>query len=198
MKTTLPLLLLFVLPFCLPAQTLTSCKDGNAFLIVEDGDFYCYTAFDDAVKSTPHEKIFFFHDHPIQTLIVPTETYKSNGAEDIPILSSYVVSETEYFSGMFKQELQLGIVPVKLPGEKTAVIWYYPLPKHEDPETPLEKVAVKQYAISLVLGNYVYTIASSLFADDDEEALRAMLSELARNTGFGNGKPNAKKLCKKH
>jgi hypothetical protein len=134
----------------------------------------------------------------LQSLLVNKQDYTSNGNADIPILSSYIIKETEYFTGVFKERLNLMMEPVELSKDKKAVIWYFDFPEKVQKQVqPGQTPAVKQVSISLVVGDFVYSIGTTQFKDQSFDDLKKLLAESIKTIKYSSGQLDQNGLCRK-
>ncbi|HEY4788578.1 MAG TPA: hypothetical protein VIH57_21155 [Bacteroidales bacterium] len=121
MKIKLSLLLLW-LPIIANAQNLVRCNESASFFVNLKADFYCYIKLTGKVSETGNSRVIAINNCALQTLLVNKQDYTSKGNEDIPVLTNYMISETQYFTSVYKEKLNLMMVPVDVSKDKKAVI----------------------------------------------------------------------------
>lgn len=197
MKIRLQFLLLLI-PVLGSAQGLIKCNDTTSFFVNQKENFYCYIKLAGKVSETANSRVIVVNNYALQSLLIKKENYMSNGKDDIPILTNYMISETQYFTGIYKEKLSLMMVPVEISKEKKAVIWYFDIPDNFQKQVqPGETPAVKQVSISIVIGDFVYSIGTTQFKGQSFDDLKKLLSDLILTINYQNGQLDQNKLCRK-
>jgi len=191
--------LLFLLSICSItawAQTRVKCDATTSFVIHQKENFYCHIKLVGEIHDTGDSRVIGFKNYVLQTLIAGKGAYLSKGTEDIPVLTNYMISETQYFTSQFKEKLNLMAIPVQITKDKKAVIWYFDLPESVQKQAgPGETPAIKQVSISIVAGDFIYSIGTTQFKNQSFEEIQKMLTELMTTLNYGNGQVDQSKLC---
>ena len=200
MKIRLQILLL-IIPIIGSAQSLIKCNDEISFFVNQNDNFYCHIKLNGKVGKVDeigNQTVINFNDYALQTLLLNKQNYISDGEDDIAILTNYIIGETQYFTSIFKEKLDLMMIPVEISKDKKAVIWYFDIPDKIQKQIQSEDTpAVKQVSISITVGNFVYSIGTTLFKGQSFDDLQKLLSDLVMTIEYNNGQIEHDKLCKK-
>ena len=192
----LVLFLFLVFPTICSAQTLIRCNDSISFFLNQNENFYTYIKLTGDVRETGNNKVLSFNNCVIQTLLTNKKEYISHGTDDIAILTDYMISETQYFTGVYKEKLNLMMTPIQISKDKKAVIWDFDIPEKAQKQIqPGETPAIKQVSISIVLDDYVYSIGTTLFKDQSFSDLKKLIAYLILTVQYNTGQLDIGKLC---
>ncbi|MCF8298264.1 MAG: hypothetical protein K9J13_12025 [Saprospiraceae bacterium] len=189
-------LLFLIIPVIGSAQNLIKCNDSTFYFINQKENYYCYVELIGDIQETENNKVISFNNYAMQSLLLNKIDYKTNDNDDIAILTNYMLSETEYYSGLYKEKLYLMMIPIEISKNKKAVIWYFDVPKKiqdltQEPSQP----AVKQVFVSVISRDFIYSIGTTQFKDQSFDNLQIALTRLIKSINSGKGKVDSNKLC---
>lgn len=201
LKTLLPLLLLLI-PVIGSAQSLIKCNDSTSFYVHQKDDFYCYIKLTGKLSESGNSSVVVINGNALQSLLINKQNYLLNGIDDISILKTYMVSETKYYTGIFKEKLNLMMALVEISKDKKAIIWYFDIPdnlqKQQVQQVQPEMIpAVKQVFISIVVGDFVYSIVTTQFKGRSFDDLKKLLLDSIMTLNYNKGQIDLNKLCDK-
>ena len=178
------------------AQNLIKCGDSTSFFINQKENFYCFIKLTGNVIGTTNNKVIFYNNHMLQTLLVNKQNYLSRGNDDILVLTTYMISETQYQINIYQEPLKLEVTKVQISKDKDALIWYYDIPDKIQKQVQLgETPAVRQVSISIVVGDFIYSIGSTQFKNQSYDELKKLLSDLIKVINYNSGQLDQSKLC---
>lgn len=190
------LILLLLLPVVLQAQKLIRCNDSTSFFVYQRNEFYFSIKLLGNTQQTENSRVIDFQNSPIQIMCTDIKDYTSNGSKESTILSTFIMSETEYFSGHFKQKLELNVDPIKFNDNQLAALWYFNLPKEiQESAKPEEAAAVQMISISTIFDDYILSIGTTRFEKDTFDTLRQLLVTLIKSSTAEKGDSNTISFC---
>ena len=189
-------LFLIVLPVFTTAQDLLRCNDSISFYVNQKDNYYCMIKLTGKVQNTENDRVFVINNNTLQAMLVDKDSYLGDGTADIPVLSNYILSEMEYFSGLYKEKLYVTMIPVDGPGDRKAIVWYFDIPENARPqETENTSPAVKIVSVSMVTERYIYSIGTTQFKDQSFDELQKLLTDSLITIRYGSGHPDIDVIC---
>lgn len=190
------LLAILILPVVTSAQNLIYCNDSLTYFINKKDSVNLCIELNGRVSKTEHEKVVNYKNYPIQTVTAYKKNYLTKGNDEISILVDYIMSETRYFSNLFEKRLELEIIPFELNKNKKALIWNFDIPqKTHGKMQPGEHKAIKQIQISVVDEEYIFSIGTTQFENQEYKDLEDLLKELIVKRKFKIGDFEPNELC---
>lgn len=197
MPTMKPVLLYFLLlSSAAGAQTIVSCSDSTSLFVSQKEYFYCHIKLTGKVVKTGNDRVISINNYVLQSMLVSKQPYASRSSEDVPVLANYILSETQYYTGIYETKLNLALEPVDVSNTKKAVLWHFDVPKKFQKKGEAgEAPAVRQVFISMVADNHIYSLATSQFKGQSFDDLKTFLSNLILTVKYGSGQPDLEALC---
>ena len=184
-------------PIFTQEQTLIKCNDSVSFFVEQKSNFYFSIKLLGSTTTTENSKVINFQNSPIQILCVDTKDYITNGSKESTILSTYIMSETEYYTGLFKQKLDLQVYPIKLNENKLAALWFFDMPEEVQKSSgDNASPAIKMVSISIIFQNYLLSIGTNQFKDENFENIKQLLINLIKSSTAGSGEIKDVDFCK--
>ena len=191
------LLLMILVPVLLQAQRLVRCDDTISWFLGVKGDRYFTVKLTGVVKPTENPQMVNYNGSPVQFLYTDTTDYIGNGPKETQILATYITNETEYFSGLFGQRLNMMMDPVRLDVNRLAVVWYFDIPEeYQSPEEGDSRPAVRMVSISSIYESRILSVGTTQFRDEPFEASKALVMKLLRACKTGSGSPDNLDVCR--
>ena len=106
-------------------------------------------------------------------------------------MASYVLSEGDYFSSLFKEKIELAIFPKDINKNKKALFWYFNVPKLVSSDSKNELNALKSVFITSLNGNTIITIGTTQFENQKIKDIENHLFELIKTIKISK----SKKVC---
>ena len=80
------------------------------------------------------------------------------------------------------------------PSQK-AVLWFFKIPQEVKNEIKQAIKAERQLFVSRLTGDYIYSIASTQFENQDAEQIRELLARLVKSIDYGKIKREKNEIC---
>ncbi len=178
-----------IFPFFLFSQELLKCNDSINYIVKNLNSKNIAIKIEGKIRQLENPQIFLLNDDTIiQLLTNETKDYLENGKEEIPIIATYVLKEAEYFSELFKEKINLAMLPEDLLETKKALFWHFNLPQNTKSKESNELKALKSVFISLVENDEIITIGTTQFENQKLENIEKILIDLAKNVKVNNNK----------
>jgi hypothetical protein len=195
MKIKMQILFLLI-PIICSAQTIIKCNDSTCFSINQTENYYCYVMLIGTIQKTENARVIAFNNYALQSLLLNKKEYTTNDNDDIAILTNYMLSETQYFTGVYKEKLNLMMIPIEISNNKKAVLWYFDVPKKSQNQVQKpSQPAVKQVFVSTITGDFIYTMGTTLFKNQSFDNLQTTLTKLIQSIHSGKGSIDLNKIC---
>lgn len=187
-------ILFLVLPNLFFSQEIIKCNDSVNFIVKNIGSENYAVKVTGNIKQLQNPQVFVLNEISIiQFLINNTKNYSQNGNDELSIMASYIMSEGKYFSGLFKEQVNLEIFPENLTNIKKAVFWYFSLPLSVQSNSKNESKALKNVFITSVKNDEIITIGTTQFENQKLENIEKLLVDLTKNIEVRTDK----EFCKK-
>lgn len=191
------LLLILFLPAFLQAQRLVRCDDTVSWFLGVKGDRYFTVKLTGVIKPTGNPQMVSLNGAPVQFLFTDTTDYIGNGPKETQILATYINNETDYFSGLFGQRLHMMMDPLRLDGNRLAVVWYFDIPEeYQSPEEGDSRPAVRMVSISSIYESRILSVGTTQFRDEPFEGSKSLVVKLLRACKTGSGSPYDLDVCR--
>ncbi|MDD3686928.1 MAG: hypothetical protein PHE56_09205, partial [Bacteroidales bacterium] len=95
----------------------------------------------------------------------------------------------EYFSGLFKTKINLQMQLAPISAEQSVLIWFFEMPEGHNQEVKYQVFA------NLVLGDKIFGLSSSQFADQNLDNIKDFLMDVISTVKVLDNKKEFKKLC---
>lgn len=179
-------------------QKLIKCNDSISYWVSYKNDYCCSIMLNGTIIENDNPRVITYNDYILQTLFVDKQKYISDKTDDISILTNYIISETQYSANIFKEKLNLMMIPVSISQNKKAVVWYFDLPKSFLENSQKNEIpALRQISISTVIDNFIYSIGTTQFIDQNFDELKEMLINLIKTIKCQKDNFELNDLCKK-
>ena len=194
---TIRLQILFLLiPIMGNAQNLIRCNDSISYFVNQNENFYCSIKLKGKVSMTSLNKVIFFDSQSLQALLIEEKYYLLNGKEDTAILKNYIISESNFYAKSFKEDIKTMMIPVEISEYKKALIWYFDIPENIIKQgNPRPIYGIKQVFISVIVDNYIYSIATTQFNNQNLDTILKLLTNLTRTINYHKGDFQPKIFC---
>lgn len=196
MRKYIILLILCILPMLINAQKLVKCNNSIAYFIKTKYDANFYIKLVGKSAESENVNVITYNDYAVQTLIAKKQDYQSNGKEETPILTNYIMGETKYFTQLYKAKLNLTMEPYVVSDVKKAILWYFDIPAKIQQQAMGGSPAIRQLSISIVMGDYIFSIGTTQFKDQSLESVKKVLTDLIKTANFSKGEIEKLNLCK--
>jgi len=178
------------------AQSLIKCNDSVSYFVNQKEGEYCYIRLKGTITNTGNARVFVLNNNILQSMLVSKQNYLTEGADDIKVMAKYILSEVGYFTDVYKEKLDVNIIPVSVFKDKKTLVWYFDIPeKSQEQPKPGTSPAIRQVSISMVADNYIYSIGTTLFKDRSYDDLQKVLTDLIATAKYNTGQLDQSKLC---
>lgn len=178
------------------AQNLMRCNDSVSFFVNYKNDYSCSIRLKGKITKTENSRVINYNDCALQTLFVDKQDYRSDKSGDIPVLTNYMISETQYFTNVYNAKLNLAMIPVQVNQDKKAVIWYFDIPASFQKNIPGDETpAIRQVSISIIIDKFIYSIGTTQFKNQNFNDLQVMLTNLIKTLKLQKGNIELNDLC---
>ena len=180
-------ILSLILPISLFSQEIIRCGDSANYVVKNIGSENITIKIIGEIKQLQNPQVFLLNKTTIiQLLINDKKDYSKYGNDELSILTSYIMSEGEYFSAAFKNKLDLAMIPENLNGTRKAIFWHLSLPPNITSNSDNKLKALKSVFISSVKNDRIITIATTQFDNQKLENIEKHLVELTKTIEIKN------------
>ncbi len=86
-------------------------------------------------------------------------------------------------------------MPVELGPSQKAVLWFFKIPEAVKNEIKQAIKAERQLFVSRLTGDYIYSIASTQFENQDVDQIKELLARLVKSIDYGKVKKEKNEVC---
>ena len=181
--------LFVIIPISIFSQELVKCEDNVNYIVKNFNGSFIKIKTTEEVKQLDNPQIFVLNENIIiQLLLNDSKNYKNYGKDDLSVMASYVLSEGEYFSSIFKKKVDLTILPEELNNDKKAIFWSFDIPENANAKIK----ALKSVFITSINEHVITTIGTTQFENQKIEDIKKQLIELSKNISLSK----TKEICK--
>lgn len=171
------------------------CTESSGYFAVGEGETWSYIKLDGRIKTFEDERFVESNGHPLQILL-NRKSRQERGKDDLAVLGDHVSSEARYYARALDADLDVQMAQFDLPRGRKGVVWYFAIPEKVRRDSS-ETSAVKQVFASVVLSEFILSLASSQFKNQTLEEVRKNLTGLIKTGKLHRGRLDLESLCKK-
>ena len=194
-KLTLIIILLSTLFSYSQELEFINCNESSKYLHLSKNNYHSYLKMTGKLEKTKNPKVFKLDDFILQTLLIEKNEFDKGKDNDIGIIVNYILKESEYLTSVYKSKLDLNFVPVELGKNEKAVLWFFKIPLEFKNKIKDPIKAERQVFVSRLTGDFIYSIASTQFENQDFDEIKETLGKLVKSIKFGKVKKEEKKIC---
>ena len=189
------LALLFLLTSAVPShsQNLIACSDTTTWWVVPGPDAGFALRLSGKIQTTDHKNVLAVNDFVLQYLVSDIKKFTVEGQDNsglIPLIR-HALSEGEYMSGLFKNQLNIQMEKAEAGPGRQALVWHFDFP--EGMNTEVEQ----QVFVSMLVGDQIIGLSSSLFKGQVFVDIRDFLTEIISTALVLDKQENLQQLCDK-
>lgn len=173
------------------AQQLYKCDTTKSYWVFEKDSTFFVLKLLGNVRESQNKNLIAVNSFALQCIILNKQNYikSEKDTTDLRVLVNYALSEAEYFSGQFKQKVNIQLEKVPGVGDKSAVLWFFEMPSN------ISKEVKHQVFINIIIGDKIYGLSSSQFADQKLEDIKNFLKNNIINLETTKTDKDLSKLC---
>ncbi len=173
------------------AQQLYKCDSTISYWVFEKDSTFFVLKLLGNVRESQNKNVIAVNSFALQCIILDKQNYikSEKDTNDLRVLVNYALSEAEYFSGQFKQKVNIQLEKVPGSGNKSAVLWFFEMPSE------ISKEVKHQVFVNIIIGNKVYGLSSSQFANQNLDDVKNFLKATIVNLEAMKTDKDLSKLC---
>lgn len=172
-------------------QQLYRCDSTKSYWTFEKDNSFFAVKILGKVSEQGKKSVIGVNNYVLQFVIVDKKDYiKADSiTSDLKVLTNYVLSESEYMAGLFKQKINIQMQKAPLSSDKTVLIWFFEMPPSVSQEVK------HQVFVNIIIGDKIIGLSSSQFTDQKLEDVKNFLMDVISTLIQVNDKKDLEKLC---
>ena len=174
-------------------QEIYKCDTLKSYWTFEKNNTFLAVKIEGNVKTTQRKNVISVYNYVLQNIILDKAKFVKEGEDntDLKIMMRYATSEAEYLSGQFKTKINIKMSKAPISEDKSVLIWYFEMPSNMNNEVKLQIFA------NIIIGDKIFGLASSQFADQKFENVRDFLMDVISTVKKLKKKKEFSTLCRK-